>query len=264
MRLDSLHPGATLDAVRDTIGWEPHVARGPGDHAGADRRRAPPHPGRARSRGRLHEVGATGTYRAAVPAVDAPRRDHRDAIAGAILGDDGLLERRPRPARTGRRRQQPGPDDDPLPRRQRRRRRSVDRPDRRRLAEPSLRVVDRQVVPTARILAALSTALDLTEGQIPGHAAADLLPRDPPGRGDRAAGRRSRDAVQRGPPQGRRLLEQCRRDHPAVRRRRHRRSRAARRRPSAGSLAYAAFTIRSLPDDRAAAAPDPAADPRSA
>ena len=26
MRLDSLHPGATLDAVRDTIGWEPHVA----------------------------------------------------------------------------------------------------------------------------------------------------------------------------------------------------------------------------------------------
>ena len=32
------------------------------------------------------------------------------------------------------------------------------------------RVVDRQVVPTARILAALSTALDLTEGQIPGHA----------------------------------------------------------------------------------------------
>ena len=32
------------------------------------------------------------------------------------------------------------------------------------------RVVDRQVVPTARILAALSTALDLTEGQVPGHA----------------------------------------------------------------------------------------------
>ena len=26
MRLDSLHPGATLDAVRDTIGWEPQVA----------------------------------------------------------------------------------------------------------------------------------------------------------------------------------------------------------------------------------------------
>ena len=26
MRLDALHPGATLDAVRDTIGWEPKVA----------------------------------------------------------------------------------------------------------------------------------------------------------------------------------------------------------------------------------------------
>jgi HD-GYP domain-containing protein (c-di-GMP phosphodiesterase class II) len=32
------------------------------------------------------------------------------------------------------------------------------------------RIVDRQVVPTVRILAALSTALDLTEGQLPGHA----------------------------------------------------------------------------------------------
>ena len=26
MRLDALHPGATLEAVRDTIGWEPKVA----------------------------------------------------------------------------------------------------------------------------------------------------------------------------------------------------------------------------------------------
>jgi glutaconate CoA-transferase subunit B len=26
MRLDSIHPGATLDQVRGTIGWEPHVA----------------------------------------------------------------------------------------------------------------------------------------------------------------------------------------------------------------------------------------------
>jgi glutaconate CoA-transferase, subunit B len=26
MRLDSLHPGATLEAVRETVGWEPHVA----------------------------------------------------------------------------------------------------------------------------------------------------------------------------------------------------------------------------------------------
>ncbi len=26
MRLDSIHPGATLDQIRDTIGWEPRVA----------------------------------------------------------------------------------------------------------------------------------------------------------------------------------------------------------------------------------------------
>ena len=26
MRLDSLHPGATIDAVRDTIGWDIKVA----------------------------------------------------------------------------------------------------------------------------------------------------------------------------------------------------------------------------------------------
>ena len=28
MRLDSLHPGATLDEVRATVGWEPKVAAG--------------------------------------------------------------------------------------------------------------------------------------------------------------------------------------------------------------------------------------------
>ncbi len=26
MRLDSIHPGATLDQVRETIGWDPKVA----------------------------------------------------------------------------------------------------------------------------------------------------------------------------------------------------------------------------------------------
>jgi glutaconate CoA-transferase subunit B len=25
MRLDSIHPGATLDQVRETIGWEPKI-----------------------------------------------------------------------------------------------------------------------------------------------------------------------------------------------------------------------------------------------
>ena len=26
MRLDFLHPGATVEAVRDTIGWQPRIA----------------------------------------------------------------------------------------------------------------------------------------------------------------------------------------------------------------------------------------------
>jgi len=26
MRLDSIHPGATLEQIRDTIGWEPRLA----------------------------------------------------------------------------------------------------------------------------------------------------------------------------------------------------------------------------------------------
>ena len=38
MRLDSLHPGATVEAVRATIGWEVKVAA---DVAGARRRRPP-------------------------------------------------------------------------------------------------------------------------------------------------------------------------------------------------------------------------------
>jgi glutaconate CoA-transferase subunit B len=27
MRLDSLHPGATIEQVRETIGWQPRIAR---------------------------------------------------------------------------------------------------------------------------------------------------------------------------------------------------------------------------------------------
>jgi glutaconate CoA-transferase subunit B len=29
MRVDSLHPGVTLDQVQSTVGWEPKVAPGP-------------------------------------------------------------------------------------------------------------------------------------------------------------------------------------------------------------------------------------------
>ena len=54
MRLDSLHPGATLDAVRDSIGWPIAIADDLGDHAGAHGRGAAPHPRGARPGGRLH------------------------------------------------------------------------------------------------------------------------------------------------------------------------------------------------------------------
>ena len=56
MRLDSLHPGATLDDVRATIAWEPRVSPDLAHDARADRRRAAPDPRGARPRGRLHEV----------------------------------------------------------------------------------------------------------------------------------------------------------------------------------------------------------------
>ena len=57
MRLDSLHPGATLEQVRETIGWEVAVA--------TDLAATPPptsarncalDPRGTRSRGRLHQV----------------------------------------------------------------------------------------------------------------------------------------------------------------------------------------------------------------
>ena len=72
MRLDSLHPGATLEQVRETIGWDVRVAPDLADDPGAHRRGAPAHPRRARSRGRLHaararrerdhRTGGTGTF----------------------------------------------------------------------------------------------------------------------------------------------------------------------------------------------------------
>ena len=61
MRLDSLHPGTTLEAVRATIGWEVRVADRRADDARADGRGAPPHPRRARPRGHVHEVGRPGS-----------------------------------------------------------------------------------------------------------------------------------------------------------------------------------------------------------
>ena len=56
MRLDSLHPGATVEGVRDTIGWDVAVAAGPRRDAPADGRRAASDPRRARSGRRLHAL----------------------------------------------------------------------------------------------------------------------------------------------------------------------------------------------------------------
>ncbi len=172
MRLDSLHPGATVEDVRDTIGWDVAVAADLADDAGADRRGAAADPRGARPGRRLHEVarsarttvGATGDHRAGP-------RDRRQPT----MGPDGLACHATRIASssatsTARR---------PLARSRRRGPRS---------AGPDLRVLDRESIPTGRLLAALSTALDLTEGQLPGPRAAHLPPRDAPGRRPRPPG----------------------------------------------------------------------------
>ena len=57
MRLDSLHPGATVEAVRATIGWEVAVAPDLAATPAADRpQELRLDPRGARSRRRLHEV----------------------------------------------------------------------------------------------------------------------------------------------------------------------------------------------------------------
>ena len=63
MRLDSLHPGATVEAVRDTIGWDVAVAPDLAETPGPDRRRAAADPRGARSGRRLHEVGVAALAR---------------------------------------------------------------------------------------------------------------------------------------------------------------------------------------------------------
>ncbi len=83
MRLDSLHPGATVDAVRDTIGWDDRGRRATcRDHTGAHGRRAATHPRGARPRRRLHRL-TDGTDPDHPPLT---RPDHRMGVAGV---DDG-------------------------------------------------------------------------------------------------------------------------------------------------------------------------------
>ena len=79
MRLDSLHPGATLDEVRATIGWEPRIAPDLGDHRRADRGGAAAHPRGTRSGRRLHEVGRVARRRG--------NRRRRQRLSGAVRPD---------------------------------------------------------------------------------------------------------------------------------------------------------------------------------
>ncbi len=89
MRLDFLHPGATLDEVRATIAWEPRISTDLADDAGADGGGAAPRPRGAGPRRRLHEVaGAPHQRRAAVrwrePLVEdrVLRADHQHRARG--------------------------------------------------------------------------------------------------------------------------------------------------------------------------------------
>ena len=74
MRLDSLHPGATLEEVRDTIGWDVKVAADLADHAAADRRGAAADPRGARPGRRLHEVAPPFVHRSRLRELDSPPR----------------------------------------------------------------------------------------------------------------------------------------------------------------------------------------------
>ena len=86
MRLDSLHPGATLDDVegRDGLGGQ-RCASACGD-APADPRRAAPDPRRARSRGRVHPL---------------TNRETRPRGGRVSLGGNGLGEPSPSVGQAG-------------------------------------------------------------------------------------------------------------------------------------------------------------------
>ena len=214
MRLDSLHPGATVEQVRETIGWDVRVAADL-RHARADRRGAPAHPRRARSRGHLHEAERT---RRSVTTGPRGTRYLRARPRGRRLADTLrawlFLPARGRPDPSA----DVAPDRDPLPRRHERRE------------------------PAARPRRGPATAVP---GRAPGRpdraAAGRAVDRARPDRGpDRrscgsdcylamrvaeAIGLRRRELARpllRGHAQGRRLLEQCRGGHPDLRRRRHR------------------------------------------
>ena len=86
MRLDSLHPGATLDEVRAATGWEPRRRPDGRRDAGADRRGASTDPRGARSRGRLHALR---------PDMERPAGVRRVASASVCRSEPGYVILKP-------------------------------------------------------------------------------------------------------------------------------------------------------------------------
>ncbi len=84
MRLVSLHPGATLDAVRSTIGWAVKIGRRSRGDAAADARGAAADPRGARPDRRLHEVASPGARRLPRPSGLLERDEE---LEGALVGD---------------------------------------------------------------------------------------------------------------------------------------------------------------------------------
>ena len=151
MRLDSLHPGATLEAGArdDRLGARDRA--GPRRDAAADRRRAAPDPRGARSGRRLHEVAG------------------RPGPSGESRMTPGRWRAPPRASGRCRRRARSRPIRHPLPRRLDDVQPVPGRSRRRSAARVFMRS-GREAIQTGRLLAALSTALDLTEGQLAGHS----------------------------------------------------------------------------------------------
>ena len=67
MTLATLHPGVTLEQVRESMGWEPKVADDLGETAPPTDGGAPPDPRGARPRRRLHQVALVAHCLRAVP-----------------------------------------------------------------------------------------------------------------------------------------------------------------------------------------------------
>ena len=151
MRLDSLHPGATVEAVRETIGWQikvaPNVETTPA-----------PTPEELRLVREELDPGASTpadrwccrTSSRSAPDHGTPRRDGARRVDGPPPPDGHERAPSPRPIDSSSTTWMARPPTSPV--------------------STGLRLLRTSGVSTPRLLAALSTALDLTEGQLPGHA----------------------------------------------------------------------------------------------